>query len=85
MPSCTVRTYTKIGARNTDCGCSTSNHPDPLVKTLNFNDELLALYEGELVLSGNIPDETPASAALTIQACSDETCLQPEKLHFTIW
>ncbi|MGE4611979.1 MAG: thioredoxin domain-containing protein [Paracoccaceae bacterium] len=62
-----------------------SNYPDPLVKTLNFNDELLALYEGELVLSGNIPDVTPASGVLTIQACSDEICLQPEELHFTIW
>ena len=61
------------------------DYPEPLLKALTFNDELLSLYEGELELVGVIPDAVPAVAVLTIQACSNEICLQPEEVRFTLW
>jgi len=66
-------------------GVAVGVYPEPLVKALTFNDELLALYEGELELAGVIPDSVPATAVLTVQACSDEICLQPREVRFTLW
>ena len=70
-----------------DTPLAAENYPEPLVKSLSFNDEMLALYEGELTLVGALPevDEQPAVAVLTVQACSDEICLQPEEVRFTLW
>ncbi len=68
-----------------DVPIAVGDYPDPLVKALTFNDELLALYEGELELVGIIPDTIPAVAVLTVQACSNEICLQPEEVRFTLW
>ena len=68
-----------------DVPIAVRDYPEPLVKALTFNDELLALYEGELELVGVIPDAVPTTAVLTIQACSNEICLQPEELRFTLW
>lgn len=62
------------------------DYPAPEVKTLSFNDTPLALYEGELRLSvrpGALSGDTRVN--LTLQACSDEICLQPETLVFTLW
>lgn len=59
-------------------------YPDPVVKSLDFNEDVLALYEGGLTLTAPLPD-LPATAQLTLQACSDEICLAPEKLNFTLW
>lgn len=57
--------------------------PDPLVKSLGFNALPLALYEGRVTLRGPV---TPGQdVVLTLQACSDEICLQPEELRFHIW
>ena len=64
-----------------------SNYPEPLVKSLSFNDEMLAIYEGELTLVGALPEINghPAVAVLAVQACSDQICLQPEEVRFTLW
>ncbi len=61
------------------------DYPEPKLKALTFNDKLLALYEGEVELVAVIPDDTTGVAVLTIQACSNEICLQPEELRFTLW
>jgi hypothetical protein len=62
------------------------DYPDPLVKTLSFNDAPLALYEGVIRLTarpGAVTDR--AQIRLTLQECCDEICLQPETLIFTLW
>ncbi len=58
-------------------------YPDPVTKSLGFNDDALALYEGALTLRAPMP--TSGKAILVLQACSDEICLAPEELTFTLW
>lgn len=64
-------------------------YPDPVNKSLAFNDEPLALYQGDLRIhaSGTASPRrgNGRRAVLTLQACSDEICLQPEELLFIIW
>ncbi len=64
-----------------------ASYPQPLVKSLSFNAKPLALYEGSIVLNAEIPDGKagPLSAVLSLQTCSDQICLTPEELRFTIW
>ncbi|MEE9389032.1 MAG: DUF255 domain-containing protein [Paracoccaceae bacterium] len=57
-------------------------YPAPRVKSLGFNDAPLALYEGDISIE--VPAHTGA-AVLTLQACSNEICLQPEEHLFYIW
>jgi len=61
------------------------DYPAPLVKTLAFNKKPLALFEGgfEIVARLKDPDLAvgSATAALQVQACSDEICLLPETLR----
>ncbi len=60
--------------------------PDPLITSLSFNTEPLALYENEISLSADIPVTSDvASVILVLQACSDEICLAPEEVRFNIW
>ncbi len=59
-------------------------YPEPLVKSLSFNDAPLALYEGKITLTASAPSAATI-ANLILQACSDEICLQPEDLRFTLW
>lgn len=65
------------------------SYPTPRIKTLSFNDAPLALYEGSLQITAKVapsPDSAaPRQATLILQACSDETCLQPEEMTFTLW
>lgn len=64
-------------------------YPDPIIKTLAFNDTPLALYEGSLHLTASAAGgDDPAAARtarLSLQACSEQICLQPEELIFTLW
>ncbi len=62
-------------------------YPKPDVKSLSFNAVPLALHEGNLTLSADVPDHggKPLVVKLSIQACSDSICLPPEVLHFTLW
>ncbi len=65
-----------------------NDYPEPVVKSLGFNNQPLALHEGELILSAQLPDqsqEKPGQLLLKIQACSDEICLAPEEVVFTVW
>ncbi|NOX72300.1 MAG: thioredoxin domain-containing protein [Alphaproteobacteria bacterium] len=64
------------------------DYPDATIKSLGFNDEPLSLYEGQFSIGGIVsPDGngTPPILTVEFQACSDEICLQPEKLNFTLW
>ncbi|MCI2399643.1 DUF255 domain-containing protein [Aliiroseovarius subalbicans] len=73
----------------TDAGEVAVSYPDPIIKTLSFNDAPLALYEGRVRLFAQLPEKDAAGAAtlakVTFQACSDEICLQPEELIFALW
>ncbi|MBT3142426.1 DUF255 domain-containing protein [Ruegeria litorea] len=64
-------------------------YPSPHIKTLAFNDAPLALYEGNIAISAQLtpsPGNTIVPRiTLVLQACSEEICLQPEELIFTIW
>ena len=71
-----------------------NSYPQPLVKSLKFNDKPMALYEGNITLDSKLPKTTPASAqkagkgakvVLTLQACSDQICLLPEEVIVQIW
>ena len=68
-------------------------YPDPMTRTLGFQQSELSLYEGQITVSAALPadallsDEGQSSASLAIlplnlqlQACSDEICLAPENL-----
>ncbi len=56
--------------------------PPAIVKSLGFNALPLALYEG--AFSVQVPARSGV-AVLSLQACSDEVCLQPEELRFQLW
>ncbi|MCP5011499.1 MAG: hypothetical protein GY942_16075, partial [Aestuariibacter sp.] len=66
-------------------------YPDALVKSLKFNDKPMALYEGKISLSGELPakpdgQEKPVGkVVLKLQACSDQICLLPEEVVVRIW
>lgn len=64
-------------------------YPVATHKTLAFNSKPLALYENELQIFANVPKtakrDAPLQATLSVQACSDEICLQPEEIQFSIW
>ncbi|MCP4070253.1 MAG: thioredoxin domain-containing protein [Hyphomicrobiales bacterium] len=66
-------------------------YPDALVKSLKFNDKPMALYEGEISLSGELPakpdgqEKSVGKVVLKLQACSDQICLLPEEVVVRIW
>ncbi len=64
------------------------NFPAPIIKALGFNAQPLALYEGTLQLSAPLPQNTssdPGQVLLVLQTCSDQICLAPEEVTFTLW
>ncbi|ASP36163.1 DUF255 domain-containing protein [Labrenzia sp. VG12] len=64
-------------------------YPAPVVKTLAFSGTELALLEGAFDIAAEQPDapdlERPLKATLTLQACNNEICLEPEELTFVLW
>ncbi len=63
----------------------TTDYPTPKIKSLGFSTAPLALYEGDLRLEARVSPGTVQQIGLTLQACSDKVCLQPETLTFTLW
>ena len=57
-------------------------YPKPVIRTLSFQRAQLALYEGRVRLSADLPEEAsarlPRHIELRLQACSDKICLAPE-------
>ena len=60
-------------------------YPKPVLKTLGFLREELALYEGQVRITMKLQQTDPAVAgplipvALHLQACDDRVCLPPER------
>jgi uncharacterized protein len=64
------------------------DYPPAAIKSLGFNSEPLSLYDGEFTIGGTVSptgNDTPPILTVEFQACSDELCLQPETLNFTLW
>jgi uncharacterized protein YyaL (SSP411 family) len=61
------------------------SYPTPLLKTLDFQEERLALYEGRIRITMNLRRVVPVVAGplipvvLNLQACDDNLCLPPER------
>ena len=61
------------------------SYPKPVLKTLGFLREELALYEGQVRITMKLQQTEPAVAgplipvALRLQACDDSVCLPPER------
>ncbi len=61
------------------------SYPQPVLKTLGFQSEALALYEGQVRITMALRQTDPAIAAplilvaLRLQACDDSVCLPPER------
>jgi uncharacterized protein len=75
---------TSVGVENAEL--EAARFPDAKIKSLGFNEKPLSLFEGQIEITGKIT-RTAAAATLSFgfQACSDELCLQPEILTFTLW
>lgn len=73
-------------AHDNDAPLTNVKYPDEIRRTLGFQSEELALYEGEFELSADLPAPGLAvqSVSLQLQACSDEICLAPETLILKI-
>ncbi|MDH3689615.1 MAG: DUF255 domain-containing protein [Gammaproteobacteria bacterium] len=61
------------------------SYPRPVLKTLGFQSEELALYEGQVRITMDLKQTNPAVAVhlipveLRLQACDDSVCLPPER------
>jgi len=85
-----IPTVLQASEQNTVWDLSAVSYPPPVRKTLGFQSEELALYEGNIslkaALSTNISSQEGSMLRLTLrlQACDDETCLAPELLNLQI-
>jgi hypothetical protein len=76
--------------QNTVWDLSAVSYPPPVKKTLGFQSEELALYEGKIslnaALSTSISSQEGSVLRLTLrlQACDIEICLPPEQLELQI-
>ncbi len=61
-------------------------YPPAVRRVLGFQSEELALYEGEISISAQLPDTDTVmqQVELQLQACSDEICLAPETLSLNV-
>ena len=63
-------------------------YPEPLTKTLKFQQSVLALYEGKVMFKSKVKPEKSAGKILRVkvdlQACNDQHCLAPETLLLNI-
>ena len=70
---------------------SSTVYPAPLVKSLKFNDKPMALYEGFIKLSSDLPikqtgkENAVGKVVLKLQTCSDQICLLPEEMIIRVW
>jgi len=85
-----IPTVLQAAEQNTAGDLSAVSYPAPVRKTLGFQSEELALYEGNIslkaALNTRIPVQEGALLRLTLrlQACDDEICLPPELLELQI-
>ena len=85
-----VPTVLQATEQNTAGELSAVSYPPPVKKTLGFQSEKLALYEGDISLTAalntGVPSQDGALLRITLrlQACDDEICLPPELLELQI-
>ena len=66
------------------------SYPPPVLKTLGFQSEELALYEGQVRITMDLKQTNSADAvplipvALRLQACNDRVCLPPERRRLQV-
>lgn len=65
-----------------------ARYPEAEVRRLAFQSEALALYEGEVGIEARLPTDRNAIGhavvRLRLQVCSDEVCLAPETLEWSL-
>jgi thiol:disulfide interchange protein DsbD len=66
------------------------NYPKPEIKTFEFSDSPLAVYEGTIYAFTTVtipPDYSPKtveiSGNVSYQACNDQSCLAPDEIEFS--
>lgn len=71
---------------NPETSDPTIQYPEPTTLELRFHDKSLSLFQGkiEIVAKKFGLDFVPKSAELTVQACSDSICLEPETIQVPI-
>ena len=64
----------------------TTTYPIPIRRKLGFHNEELALLEGQvdITVTAETGAKLPKRLALTLQACSDRICLQPETVRLSV-
>ena len=66
-------------------GLGAAHYPEPEEVSLGFQEEPLAVYQGEVEIPFEIAGEGRRLAfALRFQACDDRQCLEPETLGFVV-
>ncbi len=85
-----IATVLQAAEQNTVWDLSAVSYPPPVKKTLGFQSEELALYEGNISLKADFstsfssPEAALLRLTLRLQACDDEICLPPETLELQI-
>ena len=85
-----IPTVLQAGELNTAGDISEVSYPPPILKTLDFQSEKLALYEGGLSLNALVspPNSSPSDKqlqlTLRLQACDEKVCLPPERLRLQV-
>ena len=85
-----IPTVLQAAERHTAWELFPVSYPPPVKKTLGFQSEELALYEGNISLKAALNARNPAQEGtmlritLRLQACDDEICLPPELLELQI-
>jgi uncharacterized protein YyaL (SSP411 family) len=85
-----IPTVLQTGDLNTAGDLSEVSYPPPVLKTLGFQNEKLALYEGGLSLKAAVspPNSSPSDKQLQLmlrlQACDEKVCLPPENLQLQV-
>jgi hypothetical protein len=85
-----IPTVLEAGELNTAGDISEVSYPPPVLKTLGFQSEKLALYEGGFNLKALVspPNSSPSDKqlqlTLRLQACDEKVCLPPEKLRLQV-
>jgi uncharacterized protein YyaL (SSP411 family) len=85
-----IPTVLQANEQNTAWELSAVSYPPQIRKSLGFQSEELALYEGNISLKADLKTATSSQEGallrltLRLQACDDEICLPPELLELQI-
>jgi uncharacterized protein YyaL (SSP411 family) len=81
-----IPTVVELGAGVPEWRPGELSYPQPILKTLNFQRQVLALYEGNVRITMNLQQTGPNGdgrrilpVTLRLQACDESVCLPPER------